>query len=929
MSALYGVFDSKTASGPYGPILYNAGTGVGTNDGRSYPGKQAQAKAIPGQKISAQVTHFQTPVIDKWASVCGKKQNRGKDAIGFRKLLKTHYVLAENETDNSKGKKFEKLELENAVTFKTYEQHFDEVRRVAATLSAKTKILSSPAKRVVIYSETNPDWLVAALACFSQNIPIVTIYANLGPEAAAHALKQTKPDLAFVDMKLAKVLVNQILLPGGDNGKDSKASNNHNLSEFSFLKNIVVIGQQQEEEQKKDLLSGLEAVLTKHDKVKNAGCLSENEKMNDTNDHEKANPAATPIPPRAANEEQPVVQLHFAEDFGFAAAARTPVVGSESSSSPSTSPPTGTTGSSGGPTSGSTAPASQQSVGQQSSSSRSTSSHDWIVKAKPEDTAVIMYTSGTTGYPKGVVLSHGNLAALLASTEPIIRSADKLEPGDVYLAYLPLAHVMELVAEVTALTTNLKLIYGSPHTLSDTGVKVKQPESLGDLKVAKPNIMIFAPAVLEKIYSGIHAIFEKRSKFVHSLFLRAVEAGEKRFEASSGPDVVQQQGCNGSGEQRKAPAGSNIKDPNSKFYYRAGTNDKETASSSSSSPPILQTGSSCLYELLLMKKIREKLGIAHLKNVITASAPLSKEQMVFFQTIFNCPVRQGYGATETCGASCMQEWVDNATETVGPPTSQTMIRLKDWEEGNYLNADVYNENIGVPRGEILIGGPLVCQGYFVPEKSTSCTDAAENHSCSGSISGLDETSTSATATTSEDNMKADAALLELDPNAKVIEELTAKNQEDFSTCKDGFRWFHTGDIGCITELGQVKIIDRKKDLWKGPQGEYVALSKVESACKLSPYVENCMCYGKTPGGNFVVLLVVASAAGKEKSAKEIYASVLEHCKKQKLLAFELPKDLRVVQEAWTPENGLLTAKMTMKRVQIAEKERKLIDEMYA
>jgi long-chain acyl-CoA synthetase len=60
-----------------------------------------------------------------------------------------------------------------------------------------------------------------------------------------------------------------------------------------------------------------------------------------------------------------------------------------------------------------------------------------------------------------------------------------------------------------------------------------------------------------------------------------------------------------------------------------------------------------------------------------------------------------------------------------------------------------------------------------------------------------------------------------------------------------YRWFRTGDIGQITKDGTLMIIDRKKDLWKGPQGEYVSLAKVESVMKLNPLVDMCMCYGAT------------------------------------------------------------------------------------
>merc|ERR1712032_1141623 len=84
-------------------------------------------------------------------------------------------------------------------------------------------------------------------------------------------------------------------------------------------------------------------------------------------------------------------------------------------------------------------------------------------------------------------------------------------------------------------------------------------------------------------------------------------------------------------------------------------------------------------------------------------------------------------------------------------------------------------------------------------------------------------------------------------------EIKKKNQEEFVNIK-GIRYFRTGDIGQITENGSLMIIDRKKDLWKGPQGEYVSLSKVEAALKLSSLVEIPMVYGKT-GGDFPIALL--------------------------------------------------------------------------
>jgi long-chain acyl-CoA synthetase len=184
------------------------------------------------------------------------------------------------------------------------------------------------------------------------------------------------------------------------------------------------------------------------------------------------------------------------------------------------------------------------------------------------------------------------------------------------------------------------------------------------------------------------------------------------------------------------------------------------------------------------------------------------------------------------------------------------------------------------------------------------------------------------------------------------QEIVEKNCNDY-TVIHGTRYFHTGDIGQITRDGNLQIIDRKKDLFKGPQGEYVSLSKVESIIKLSPFVDMPMVYGKT-GASHVVCLIspdekelkaylrangmntdnLATAAKNPAVVAEIKKSVLKACQEHKLAAFEIPLNILVCVgadggPAWTPENDLLTAAMKLKRHKIAKVYEKEISALYA
>ncbi|KAG7087876.1 hypothetical protein E1B28_013814 [Marasmius oreades] len=131
---------------------------------------------------------------------------------------------------------------------------------------------------------------------------------------------------------------------------------------------------------------------------------------------------------------------------------------------------------------------------------KSKPNHDEILNSrrpKPETTACIIYTSGSTGPPKGVVISHGNLVASVGAVFVLL--GHHLNSEDTYLAYLPLAHVLEYIVELIMLFVGATIGYGRVKTLTDASVR----KCKGDIATFRPSLMCGVPAVWETIRKGI------------------------------------------------------------------------------------------------------------------------------------------------------------------------------------------------------------------------------------------------------------------------------------------------------------------------------------------------------------------------------------------------------------------------------------------
>ena len=109
------------------------------------------------------------------------------------------------------------------------------------------------------------------------------------------------------------------------------------------------------------------------------------------------------------------------------------------------------------------------------------------------------------------------------------------------------------------------------------------------------------------------------------------------------------------------------------------------------------------YDNVVFNKVREQLGLDRLLICISGSAPLSPEVLTFLRCILGNKVVEGYGATETAGASLLQEAYDFTSGHVGGPMSCCDLRLEDVPDMNYCHTDrEHNNEPCIGRGEICL-----------------------------------------------------------------------------------------------------------------------------------------------------------------------------------------------------------------------------------
>jgi long-chain acyl-CoA synthetase len=246
---------------------------------------------------------------------------------------------------------------------------------------------------------------------------------------------------------------------------------------------------------------------------------------------------------------------------------------------------------------------------------------DRIAALEPSGLATLIYTSGTTGPPKGVMLSHQNLAWTAGAAIGI----NNIGPGDSLLSYLPLSHIAEQMLSIHVPITAGSAIYFA-----------ESIENMAEnLKEVQPTLFFAVPRVWEKFHAGISQKLAQATGAKKKIAHFAAQVGREMTDAR----------CRGA------------------------------------TPSLALAVKYALANKLVFSKLKPAIGLGRARVCVSGAAPISREVLEFFAGL-DIIVREVYGQSEGSGPTSTNRAGQTKLGTVGPPYPGVEVKIA--EDGEIL-----------------------------------------------------------------------------------------------------------------------------------------------------------------------------------------------------------------------------------------------------